>query len=553
MTHRRSRVVGTIVVVAVLVVVGAWIVVSLSSMNGRANQPPVAPRFLEEAQSAGVTHAYTGDFDYFVGGGVAAFDCNVDGLIDLYFAGGSQPAALFVNGSTAGGALAFERRAAGSTDLLAVTGAYPIDIDGDAIIDLVVLRRGGNHLLRGLGDCAFENANERWRFWDGAAGWSTAFSATWYGNESWPTIAIGNYLANSDPNALECADNMLFVPDDFAGIGFSASLPISPSWCTLSMLFSDWGRSGTRDLRVSNDRHYYRADSDGQEQLWALRPPTDPAAYTAVDGWRTVRIWGMGIASTDLTGDGLPEYYLTSQGDNKLQTLADGPARPTYADVALELGATAHRPFEGDTIKPSTAWHAEFQDVNNDTLMDLFVAKGNVEAMPDYAAQDPNNLLIGQSDGSFKEGAQEAGIVDFARARGAGLVDLNLDGMLDLVVVNRIENVRLYRNVGSGTAVRPSQQGNWLQVRAQQPGGNSYAIGAWIEVRTAATTQIRELTIGGGHASGQLGPIHFGLGPDDEAEVRVTWPDGAVGPWQPVAANQRVLVERGAAAPVPLQ
>ena len=66
--------------------------------------------FRRRGQSAGVTHAYTGDFDYFVGGGVAAFDCNADGLLDLYFAGGSQPAALFVNRSAAGGALAFERR-----------------------------------------------------------------------------------------------------------------------------------------------------------------------------------------------------------------------------------------------------------------------------------------------------------------------------------------------------------------------------------------------------------------------------------------------------------
>ena len=83
----------------------------------------------------------------------------------------------------------------------------------------------------------------------------------------------------------------------------------------------------------------------------------------------------------------MPDYYLTSQGDNKLQVLADGSAQPNYEDMALELGATAHRPYEGDTVKPSTAWHAEFQDVNNDTLMDLFVAKGNVEAMPEYAAR----------------------------------------------------------------------------------------------------------------------------------------------------------------------
>ena len=55
---------------------------------------------------------------------------------------------------------------------------------------------------------------------------------------------------------------------------------------------------------------------------------------------------------------------------------------------------------------PSTAWHAEFQDVNNDTFIDLFVAKGNVEAMPEFASQDPSNLLLGDPDGTFTESAE---------------------------------------------------------------------------------------------------------------------------------------------------
>ena len=149
---------------------------------------------------------------------------------------------------------------------------------------------------------------------------------------------------------------------------------------------------------MTNDQHY---SQDGQEQLWRVALGGEPALYTADDGWRRMRIWGMGIASHDLTGDGLPEVFLTSQGDNKLQSLVEGPGRPTYADIAVEAGATAHRPYAGDTSLPSTAWHAEFQDVNNDMLMDLFVAKGNVEALADYAAKDPSNLLLGQADGTF--------------------------------------------------------------------------------------------------------------------------------------------------------
>ena len=59
----------------------------------------------------------------------------------------------------------------------------------------------------------------------------------------------------------------------------------------------------------------------------------------------------------------------------------------------------------------------------------------------------------------------------------------------------------------------------------------------------------RELTIGGGHAGGQLGWIHVGLGPADGAEVRVLWPGGEAGPWLHVPANERSIIERGATSP----
>ncbi len=310
----------------------------------------------------------------------------------------------------------------------------------------------------------------------------------------------------------------------------------------MSVLFSDWDRSGRRDLRLTNDRHYYR---EGEEQLWRVAAGETPRLYSRADGWKQMQIWGMGIASHDITGDGLPEVFLTSQGDNKLQTLESGAAGPAYEDIAIRRGATAHRPFTGAEALPSTAWHAEFQDVNNDGFIDLFISKGNVEAMPDYAAADPNNLLLGQLDGSFVEAAESAGILSTARSRGAALADFNLDGMLDLVEVVRRENVKLWRSLGFGEAGRPAAMGNWLAIQLDQPGSNPAAVGAWIEMQAGDRTLLRELTVGGGHAGGQLGWVHFGLGAIDSARLRVLWPDGENGPWIDVAANRFVIVERG--------
>ena len=547
---RRGRAVLIALGGAVVGLAGLGVVLVALANAGPATPTAAlpAPHFVEEAAAAGIAHAYDGEFEFFVGGGVAAFDCDDDGLAELYFAGGVNPAALYHNDSAAGGTLAFSALPDPTTDLVGVTGAYPIDVDGDGATDLAVLRSGENVVLRGLGGCRFERANEAWGI-DGGDEWTAAFSAAWEGDASLPTLAFGNYVATDAIDAARdlCADNVLLRPDGGTG-RYAAPLALSPGFCTLSILFSDWDRSGERDLRMANDRHYYR---DGHEQLWRIRAGAEPAEYTEADGWKTMMIWGMGIASQDLTGDGRPEVFLTSQGDNKLQTLDEDATGPSYHDLALELGATAHRPFAGGDVLPSTAWHPEFADVNNDGFMDLFISKGNVEAMNEYAAKDPNNLLIGQPDGTFVEGAEAADLLDFARSRGAALVDLNLDGLLDLVVVERREQAKVWRNVGAGNAATPAAMGHWVAVELSQPGPNVDAIGAWIEVRVGDHVVRRERTIGGGHAGGQLGWIHFGIGEADQAEVRVQWPDGEVGPWIPLKADELVIVERGESAVTP--
>jgi enediyne biosynthesis protein E4 len=499
------------------------------------------PRYVEEADTSGINHVYDGEFHFFVGGGVAVFDCNEDRRPDLYFAGGANPAGLYRNESTIGGALRFTPVRDTVTEMTDVAGAYPLDIDSDGRTDLAVLRVGENVVLRGLGECRFERANERWAL-DGGNEWTVAFSAQWENTEALPTLAFGNYLAldETEQEAARCSDHYFFRPD---GDAYGAATTLSPGWCTLSILFSDWDGSGRRDLRMTNDRHYYR---DGEEQLWQVTEGEAPRLYTRDQGWERLEIWGMGIASHDLTGDGLPEVFLTSQGDNKLQTLADGPGQPAYEDIALQIGANAHRPFLGDSSRPSTAWHAEFQDVNNDGFIDLFVTKGNVEAMPEFAEDDPNNLLLGRPDGTFIESADTAGIIDYARSRGAALTDLNLDGMLDLVVVDRRENVKIWRNLGSGDSVRSAPIGNWLAIELTQRGANRDAIGSWVEVRLGNMIGQREVLVGGGHAGGQLGWIHIGLGVVKRADIRVQWPDSETGPWMTVDANQFLIVERGA-------
>jgi hypothetical protein len=513
-----------------------------------ADAPPAVPHFVEETDTAGLQSRFEGEGEFVVGGGVASFDCDGDGLPELYVTAGVNKAKFYRNRSTRGGALKLAEERAG-LELTNAIGAYPLDIDNDGHTDLVVLRVGEVQVFRGLGACKFERANDAWNIHTGNA-WHTAFSATWEKGQSWPTLAIGTYVDRGKPEFPwgTCTPTLLLRPAP-TGKGYAAPVALTPGHCALSMLFSDWGRTGEAALRVSNDREYYKG---GQEQLWKMSPGQPPTLYTAEQGWKPLQIWGMGIASHDIDGDGRPEIFLTSMSDNKLQTLMPGATQPTYTDIAFKRGATAHRPYVGGDVHPSTAWHAQFVDVNNDGYADLFIVKGNVSTMPDFATLDPNNLLLQQADGHFVEVGQQAGIASFRRGRGGIVADLNGDGLLDIVVVNRWDKAQLWRHVGAGTADKPLPMGHWLQLRLRQAGANRDAIGAWVEVDLGGRIVREELTVGGGHASGNLGWLHVGLGEADAdaVKLRVQWPHSDWGPWQAVRADNFYLVdkERGVSA-----
>lgn len=509
---------------------GLLAIAAVSALAGKAQAGE--PTFKEVAAQSNIEHVYDGGWAHFVGGGVAVFDCDGDHLPDIYAAGGENPAVLLRNASTPGGAIRFtpvEHDGA----LKGVIGAYPLDVDGDGIIDLFVLRDGTNRLLRGEGDCRFAPADDLWKPSEDTA-WSTAFSATWEPGERLPTLAIGNYVDRADPEGpfRACAPHRLIRPE---GEAYGAPVPFGPGHCALSMLFFDWSGTGQTALWVSNDRHYYV--DEGQEQLFRLA--SNPTLYGPQDGWQPVRLWGMGIAARDLSGDGRPEVFITSIADQKLLSIDGDGTAPHYGEAGFKAGTTAHRPYLGDDGRPSTGWHAAFGDVNNDGRDDLFIAKGNVDQMPDNAMLDPDNLLMQQEDGSFIERGEVAGIASTARGRGAALVDLNADGRLDIVVVNRRAPLLIHQNT-------TRDAGNWLKLQLTDQGPNTGAVGAVIELRSANTRQRREITVGGGHAGGDAGFHHFGLGTDERATYRITWPDGTTEPWRAAASNAHLVVARTA-------
>ncbi len=137
--------------------------------------------------------------------------------------------------------------------------------------------------------------------------------------------------------------------------------------------------------------------------------------------------------------------------------------------------------------------------------------------MPSNAINDPNNLLMQGLDGTFVEAGLAAGIASVERGRGAAVADFDLDGRLDILVLNRRAPMEIYRNITQTV-------GNWLGVTLHQEGGNINAIGA----RVTVNKDIQQLSIGRGHAGGQSLPLHFGLGKLTTVDITVEWPNGLI-------------------------
>ncbi|MFG0317253.1 MAG: CRTAC1 family protein [Planctomycetota bacterium JB042] len=496
-----------------------------------------------------------------MGAGVALFDHDGDGDLDLYFVQGSTREAVAAGENPRSNRLYRndgDLRFTDVTDEAGVGdrgwghGVAAADVDGDARLDLFVANWGPDVLYRNEGDGRFRDDTAAAGLGDDGWGTSAAFAdpdldgdldlyVARYVRFDWdhpPPRGEGwkgvpNYAG---PQGLTPEADRYYENDGsgrFTDAGAARGFLDVPPAYALAVVWLDADDDGDPDLYVANDttpNHLFR--NDGARFTECATPAG--LAYNA-DGAAQA---GMGVACGDADGDGRDDLFVTNFAFD-LNTLYRNAG-----DGVWDAGA-ARGALKAESYLPM-GWGAAFADLDHDADDDLVVVNGHlypaVDASDSLRDVTPyrqrRQLFRNDGGGAFVEVGEQAG-ADFREPRcGRGLAvgDLDDDGDVDLVATNLDDRPTILRN--------DRAPGRWLRVTLRQPTGNRHALGAKVTVTAGGRARRREVRGGGSYLSHSDLRLHFGLGDADRADVSVLWPDGSRSERADVPADTDVVFEK---------
>ncbi|MCB0760210.1 MAG: VCBS repeat-containing protein [Flavobacteriales bacterium] len=469
----------------------------------------------------------------YMGGGTAIFDFNNDGLEDIYMTGCLGLDALFKN--MGNGQFSNVTATAGllETTNRNTTGVVTGDIDNDGDRDIFVttwrnVNAPGfaqNFLFRNNGDETFTDITTEAGLTEAVFSLSATFVDL--NLDGFLDLYVGNYVEETGFITVDgvimgfdhtCFDDLFYLNNgDGTFTSLAESAGINNDGCALAMAATDYDRDGDPDIMVANDFgefiHPNKLYSNNFPQLSC----TDVAPSTGAD----IGMYAMGVATGDYDEDLDLDYYLTNLGANAFLHNDGG----TFTNIAASMGMD-NESADGLLF---TSWGTFFQDLDNDTYLDLFVANGHIPTVEfiDNHTDDPNLYYHNNGDGTFTETGEDAGLASIQMGRGCAYGDWNNDGQLDIVVMNLNNGV-----ITETAAVKVFQnQGNnnhWIGFTLEGVTSNRDAFGAQVELHAGGRIFLRELQGGGGcHASQSSNRIYFGLGDLDTADSLVVyWPGG---------------------------
>src|SRR6266436_1624585 len=504
-----------------------------------------------------------------MGSGVALFDYDNDGRLDIFVVNGaplSDPTPKGTIPQKTGpkdwNRLFHQKRDGTFEDVTEKAGLQGVgygmgvavgDYDNDGFEDLFVTAYGGNKLYHNNGDGTFTDVTEKAGV--SGSGWSTSAAwvdldgdglldlvvlryVQWDFDDTWCGERREGYRAYCHPDAYRAIAPLVYHNDGnghFTEISRKAGL--AEPGKGLGIAFGDYDRDGHLDLFVANDsmpEFLYHGKGDGTFEEVALR------SGVAVDGEGHTYA-GMGVDFADYNNDGPPDLVVTALASQMYALYRNnGDGTFTYDSYPSGLGRM--------TMKHS-GWGVRFIDYGNDGWKGLLINQGHdldtVQlTFPDLRYKEP--MLLAKNTGNgFEDVSAQAGEI-FQKAwvgRGLAIGDIDNDGSLDAVVTSNDGALYVLHN-------STRTQNHWLTLELIGHRSNRDAIGAEVKLTSAKGSQWATVTTAGSYLSSSDKRVHFGLGAETVARtIEIRWPSGIRQTMKDVRVDEILKIEEPSARP----
>ncbi len=521
-------------------------------------------RFTEISRQAGITfkHVFSPEKKYIaesMSGGVALFDYDNDGYLDIYFVNSltidlaksrqKTRSALYRNNGDGSFTDVTDKAEVG--DIGFGMGVATGDYNNDGFEDFYVTCLGPDHLFKNNGNGAFTDVTLKAGVSDPR--WSTGAAFVDYDNDGKLDLFVSNYVdfdlkhlpefgvgrtcqfkgvpVQCGPRGLPGAGDSLYHNNGdgtFSDVSRKARVSDPNGYYGLGVICSDFDEDGLVDIFVANDstpNFLYHNNGDGTFKEIAFISGTAVNESGSEQG-------SMGVTLADYDHDGKLDLFITNF-DDEYNILYHNDGGNSFTDVSFKSKVA-------QVSLPYVGWGTKFFDYDNDGWADLFVANGHV-----YPQRGPyrQRVLVhhNNQDGTFSEVAKQMGsaLLEERVGRGVAFGDIDNDGDVDIVVNDLDGTPQLLRNDGGNT-------NNSVLIKTIGVKSNRSGIGARVKVVSGNLAQIDEVRSGESYLSQNDLRLHFGLEKRTKIDlVEVRWPNGVIDRVANLSVNKILTIKEG--------